>query len=148
MVAGKTKLEAAAHGGPVDRGNPGLAGSFQPPVEQRELAALVEHHFRGGLLAFALEEVGKQRAMRSSMVRSAPPQKASLAEVITAPLIAASLATFSTICESSSVTRCVDDVHRAAGHIPGNERNSVGVDVDLEIRHRWPPQYGSPFFFV
>ena len=34
--------------------------------------------------------------MLSSMVRSAPPQKASLPEVMTAPLMAASPATFST----------------------------------------------------
>ena len=35
--------------------------------------------------------------MLSSIVRSAPPQNVSLPEVITAPLIAASLATLSTI---------------------------------------------------
>src|SRR5262245_20415245 len=37
------------------------------------------------------------------MVRSAPPQNVSLAEVITAPLIAASVATLSTIAENSSI---------------------------------------------
>ena len=42
--------------------------------------------------------------MRSSMVRSAPPQKASLPEVMTAPLMAASAATFSTMPPSSSIT--------------------------------------------
>ena len=38
------------------------------------------------------------------MVRSAPPQNVSLPEVTTAPLMAASLATFSTIASSSSIT--------------------------------------------
>ena len=38
------------------------------------------------------------------MVRSAPPQNESLPEVTTAPLMAASLATLSTICANSAVT--------------------------------------------
>ncbi len=42
--------------------------------------------------------------MRSSIVRSAPPQKASFPDVTTAPLMAASAATFSTMAESSSMT--------------------------------------------
>ena len=42
--------------------------------------------------------------MRSSIVRSAPPQKASLPEVMTAPLMAASVATFSTMSVSSPIT--------------------------------------------
>ena len=45
--------------------------------------------------------------MRSSIVRSAPPQKASLAEVTTAPLMAASVATFSTMAPSSAITSMV-----------------------------------------
>jgi hypothetical protein len=43
-------------------------------------------------------------AIFSSTVKSAPAQKASLPDVMTAPLMAASLATFSTIWPSSSVT--------------------------------------------
>ena len=88
--------------------------------------------------------------MRSSMVRSAPPQKASLPEVMTAPLIAASVATFSTISPSSSVTLDVDHVHRAAGHVPGDERDAVGVDVEFEIGHESELlfRYGSPFLCV
>ena len=38
------------------------------------------------------------------MVRSAPPEKESLPELTTQPLIASSEATFSTICESSEIT--------------------------------------------
>src|SRR5262249_61764824 len=41
-----------------------------------------------------------------------------------------------------------DDVHRAIGHVPGNEGDSVSVDIEPEIRHRSLPQYGSPFFLV
>lgn len=45
--------------------------------------------------------------MRFSMVRSAPPEKLSLPEVITAPLMAASAATWSTILSSSFITSSV-----------------------------------------
>ena len=44
------------------------------------------------------------RVSDSSSVRSAPAQNVSLPEVMTAPLIAASAATFSTILPSSSIT--------------------------------------------
>ena len=41
----------------------------------------------------------------------------------------------------------VDDVHRALGHVPGDQRDAVGVDIEFEIRHRCAPsKYGSPFF--
>src|SRR5665213_937099 len=45
--------------------------------------------------------------MRSSIVRSAPPQKASLPEVMTTPLMAASPSIFATRAESSSITSSV-----------------------------------------
>ena len=72
--------------------------------------------------------------MPSSIVRSAPPQNASLPDVITAPLMAASAATFSTIPDNSSIAAMRDDVHRASGHVPGDERDAVGVDVEFEVR--------------
>ena len=45
--------------------------------------------------------------MLSSIVRSAPPQNAGLADVITTPLIAASFATLSTTVPSSAMTSMV-----------------------------------------
>ena len=54
---------------------------------------------------------------------------------MTAPLIAASVATCSTIVAELRDHRLVDDVHRAAGHVPGDERDAVGVDVELEVGH-------------
>ena len=44
---------------------------------------------------------------RCSMVRSAPPEKVSLPEVMTAPLTASSPATWSMILSSSSITSSV-----------------------------------------
>ena len=57
------------------------------------------------------------------MVRSAPAQNVSLPEVMTAPLIAASAATFSMMLGELLHHLEVDDVHRAAGRIPGDERD-------------------------
>ena len=68
------------------------------------------------------------------MVRSAPPENASLPEVMTQPLIAASAATVSTICDELVDDLEVDDVHRAAGHVPGRVRDAVGVGLEAEIR--------------
>jgi hypothetical protein len=45
--------------------------------------------------------------MRWSMVRSAPPEKVSLPDVMTAPLMASSPATLSTILSNSSITSSV-----------------------------------------
>ena len=67
------------------------------------------------------------------MVRSAPAQNVSLPEVMTAPLIAASAATCSTMRVKLLHHLEVDDVHRAAGHVPGDERDAVGVGVELEM---------------
>jgi len=33
----------------------------------------------------------------------------------------------------------VDDVHRALGHIPGDQRNAVGINIKFEIGHRCSP---------
>ena len=57
-----------------------------------------------GSLAFSL---AKMASIFCSMVRSAPPEKLSLPEVITAPLMPASAATWSMILSSSSITSSV-----------------------------------------
>ena len=132
-MAGERKLEAAAHRGAVERRDPRLAAGLDAAEDQRELAALLEQPRVRRLLALRLYQLGEGAADFSSMVRSAPPQNVSLPEVMTAPLMAASVATFSTIAASSSITFAVDDVHRAAGHVPGDERDAVGVDVEGEI---------------
>jgi hypothetical protein len=61
---------------------------------------------------------------------------------MTAPLMAASVATFSTMPASSSITSG-EDVHRAVGHVPGDERDAVAIDVEFEIRHEFK---NSQFF--
>jgi hypothetical protein len=78
-VAGEAKLETAAERATVDGSDPRLAAGLDAPIQQRQLAV-------------------------SSMARSAPAQNVSLPEVMTTPLIAASLATSSTMALSSSMT--------------------------------------------
>src|SRR6185437_8777940 len=51
VMAGQRKLEAAAHCRAVERADPRLAAGLDAPIEQRELAALLEHEFRRRFLA-------------------------------------------------------------------------------------------------
>ena len=71
--------------------------------------------------------------MPSSMERSAPAQNASLPEVMTTPFTAASAVVCFTIASSSLIEVSIEHVHRAAGNVPGDERDAVGVGLELEI---------------
>ncbi len=57
VVAGEAKLETAAERGARDRRHPRLAAGLEPPVEQRELAALLEEDGDGGLVTARLPPV-------------------------------------------------------------------------------------------
>ena len=88
--------------------------------------------------------------MCSSMVRSAPPQKRSLPEVTTAPLMAASFATLSTICDSSSVTEASitfierPGMSQVTSAMPSGSMSSL----KLVISGSSYLGYGSPFLCV
>ena len=133
MVAREAELERAAERGAVDGGGPRLAAGFQPPVEQRELAALLEQLGVRRLLALLACHVGKgaverlqhgevgaagervlargdDRALDGGLVGDAVDDRAQLLDHVH-----------------------VDDVHRAARHVPGDERDAVGIDVDGEV---------------
>ena len=101
VVAGEAKLEAAAERGAVDRRDERLAAGLDAPVELRQLAALVEQRVAAASSPLLLTSRRTCAASVSSIVRSAPAQNVSLPEVMTAPLIAASAATFSTIADNS-----------------------------------------------
>ena len=85
--------------------------------------------------------------MRSSMVRSAPPQKASLAEVITAPLMAASAVTFSTMESSSAITSMVMTfMERSAMSQVTSAMPSLSTsNLKLGMACGSYGEYGSPF---
>ncbi len=135
VMAGKRQLEAAAHRGAVERRDPRLAAGFELAVGQRETAREIEHHRVGGFLALGLEnrhvvvtllfqhrEVGAaaerilargdDRALDGGVPRDLVDQRVELLH-----------------------DRGVDHVHRLAGHVPGDQRNAVGIDVELEIGH-------------
>ena len=134
MMAGERELEAAAHGGAVERADPRLAAGFDTPVKQRQLAAFLEHESRGRFLAFVLNQVGKYRAHAFEHGEISAAAEGILARGDDRALDRGSLATFSTTAQLlDHVHR--DDVHRAAGHVPGDQRDAVGVDVEFEIRH-------------
>jgi hypothetical protein len=92
VVTGEAQFEAAAERRAVDGSNPGLAGGFQPPVELRQLAALLKQFGDRSGLALRLRQIGEGTAQAFEEGEI---------DVITAPLIAASEAIFSTIAPSS-----------------------------------------------
>ena len=57
-----TTLKPAAERGAVDRGYPGLAVGFQPPIKLRQLAAFGEKFGDGGFLAFGAGHLRKDSA--------------------------------------------------------------------------------------
>ena len=73
----------------------GLPDRLEPPIGARQFADLLDEGAHRRLFALGLGEPLDIRGRSScSMVRSAPPEKPSLPEVKTAPLIAASLGDF------------------------------------------------------
>src|ERR1039457_6949655 len=94
--------------------------------------------------------------MRSSIVRSAPPQKASLAEVTTAPLMAESVTTFSTMASSSAITSMVmtfierSAMSQVTSAMPSASTSNLKFGMTLKllwrIRLAVPVQIAAGFF--
>ncbi len=104
VMAGERQLETAAHRGAVDRRDPRLAAGLDAAAQQRQFAALLEQPRIGRFLALRRDEIGEMCGSSfPSIVRSAPAQNVSLPEVMTTPLTAPSVASSSTIADSSSV---------------------------------------------
>ena len=96
IVAGERQLEAAAHADAVDRRRDRLAAGLEPPVDQVQLLRRFDEGAHRRLLALGLGAAGEFVAggLEHGQIGAAD---ASLPEVTTAPLIAASLAILSTI---------------------------------------------------
>ena len=73
------------------------------------------------------------------MVRSAPPEKLSLPEVMTAPLIAGVGDDLVDDLLEFVHHLFGEDVHRTVRHVPGDQRDAVGVGFDGEVGvgHGW-----------
>ena len=141
-MAGERELEAAAHRRAVERADERLAAGLQAPVKLRQLAALGEQHGIGGFVALRLRHGGEgggesleQREIGAAAEgRLARGDDGAFDSGIGRDLFDQPAQFLDDVG--------IDDVHRAAGHIPGDQRYAVRIDVELEIGHRQLPQYG------
>ncbi len=133
VMAGETQLEPAAERRAVDRRHPRLAARLQPPAEHRPFAALLEQERRGRLLA--------ARFCRLGIVAAVDLQHGEVGAGAERVLAGGDDRTLDGgvardgLDDGGEFLRylAVDDVHRAPGRVPGDERDAVGVDVELEI---------------
>ena len=148
VVAREAEFESAADRSAVDGGDPRLAAGLDAPVEQRELAALLEHHGGSGLFALRARHLGKH-----------------LAEFVEHGQVGAGAERVLAADDDRALDRRiardllddrgefldhreVDHIHRTIRHVPRHGRDAVRVHVEFEIfvGHRTcssqPPQAG------
>ena len=133
VMAGERELEAAAHRRSVERRDPGLAAGLDAAEGQRELADLLEQPRIRRLLALRLYQLGEGAILIFQHGEVGAAAERVLAGGDDGALdggIARDL--FDDRLKLLHHLR-VDDVHRAAGHVPGDERNAVGIDIEGEI---------------
>jgi hypothetical protein len=126
-MAGERELEAAAHRGTGEGRDPRLTGRLQLAVDLAEPAAALEHHRDRGVLALRLEHrvVVGALALQHRQVGAAAERvlarghHRALDRGVGRNLLDDLLEFFH--------DRDVDHVHRAAGHVPGDERDAVAV---------------------
>jgi hypothetical protein len=133
VVAGERQLEGAAEADPVHGRREGLAAGLEPPVEERKAAALLEEVAHRRLLAALADQAhvlgaqalehGEVRAAREGLL--ARRDHAALHGVVG----------HHRVDEGGEVLHHLrgDDVHGAARHVPGGERDAVAVDLKAEI---------------
>ena len=149
LVAGEAELEAAAERGAVDGGDERLAAGLDAPVELRQLAALGEQHRRRGLLALALGQVAERARQRFQQRQVGAGAERLLARGDDRALDRGVGRDLLDDRGQFLDRREIDDVHRAPRHVPGDERDAVGIDVELEIvGHRFSPAAAPPYSLI
>ena len=139
-MAGKRQFEGAAHTGAVNRGYPRLAAGFQFPEEPGHAADIVEQkpdRLLFALALFGLEEV--EHTPHHGQVRTAGEtvltggDHSALDRRIGCDLVDDLVEFFE--------NALVEDVHRLPGHVPGDQRDAIRIDVKREIfvAHRGLP---------
>ena len=131
VVAGERQFEAAAHANPADGHGDGLAAGFQPPIDEVQSLRPLDEGAHRRVLAFGLGaadefvardleecEVGAADALRQR-------DDGALDRGVARDLV-------DDLAELGHDFG-IDDVHRAAGHVPGHERNAVGVGLETKI---------------
>jgi hypothetical protein len=132
-MAGERQLEGSAEAHAVYGGRERLAAGFQATVEQRELARLVEEELHRSLFALLL---GEPRIFRAEPLKHgevcaarerllAGGDHAALDGLVGCDL-------FDDLFQLAHHLGG-DHVHGAAGHVPGGERNAVGIGLEAEI---------------
>ena len=146
-VAGKAELERAAERGSVYRSHPGLAAGFKPPVQERELSGFLVEALDRLLLAMRLRHIGKFAAEEFQHCEISAGAERLLAGRDYRALDGA-LARDPLHNSGKLLNRFeIDEIHRAPGHVPGDERDSVRIDLELEIEIVHDQDscgYGSP----
>ena len=133
LMAGEAELEAAAERGAVDRRDPRLAGGFQPPIELRQLAALLEQFGDRGFVALRLGEFGEGAAQAFKQREVGAAAEGVLARGDDRALDRGVGRDLFHDAGKLRHHRHVDQVHRPAGHVPGDERDALAIDVELEV---------------
>ena len=133
MMAGQRQFQAAAHRGAVDRRDPRLAAGLHAAGDLRQLAAFFEQKFVRPFLAFRFPQFRERAALRLQHAQIGAGAERLLAGGEHCAL-------------DGGVGRDplddrrqlfhhfgVDHVHRPARHVPGDQGNAVGIDLEGEI---------------
>ena len=149
-MAGEAKLEAAAERGAVDRRDERLAAGLDAPVELRQLAAFVEQQRRRGFLAVPLRHLAEHAGERFEQRQVGAGAERVLAGGDDRALDRGVGCDLLDDLAELLDHRQVDDVHRFAGHVPGDGGDAVAVDVELEVfvGHVAYSLIGSPFLRI
>jgi hypothetical protein len=144
VMTGQAELEAAAKRGAVDRRDPRLAAGLQPPIEQRQLAALLEQHGDRRLLAARLAHVGELAAVNLQHGEVGAGAERLLGRGHDRALDRWVARHFLHDRGKLLDDLEIDEVHRSARRVPRDRRDAIGVDVELEVdvchvRAPYPP---------
>ena len=145
VLAGERELEGAAEADAVDRGGEGFPAGLELAVEQRELAALVEEGLHRDLLALLLGQADIEVAQALEHGQVGAAGKGLLAGGDDAALDG--LGRGDRVDDLVELGHQLgrDDVHRAAGHVPGRGRDAVGIGLEAEIGEVHRQLSSNPF---
>ena len=131
--ARERQLEAATHAHPVDRRGDRLAAGLEPAEDQRILPDPLDEGAHRRLLAFRLGATGEFGARGLEHGEVGAGREALLARGDDAALDRGVGCDLVGDLAELADDFVVQDVHRPAGHVPGDERDSVGVRFETKI---------------